>query len=60
MGATAVGVGRPYLWGLASFGQEGVEATLDILTTELRMVMSQMGATSIKGINKNSVIQRPA
>jgi 4-hydroxymandelate oxidase len=60
MGATAIGVGRPYLWGLASFGQEGVEATLDILTAEFRMIMSQMGATSIKGIDKYSVIRRPA
>jgi isopentenyl diphosphate isomerase/L-lactate dehydrogenase-like FMN-dependent dehydrogenase len=58
MGATAIGVGRPYLWGLASFGQEGVEAALDILSTEFRMIMGQMGATSIKGINANSVIRR--
>ena len=28
LGATAVGIGRPYIWGLASFGQEGVEMVL--------------------------------
>jgi 4-hydroxymandelate oxidase len=31
LGATAVGIGRPYAWGLASFGQAGVEAVLAIL-----------------------------
>ena len=31
LGATAVAIGRPYIWGLASFGQEGVERVLDIL-----------------------------
>ncbi|MFI5059472.1 MAG: alpha-hydroxy acid oxidase, partial [Candidatus Acidiferrales bacterium] len=31
LGAAAVGVGRPYVWGLASFGQPGVEAVLTIL-----------------------------
>ena len=29
MGAQAVGVGRPYLWGLGAFGQEGVERVLE-------------------------------
>src|SRR5258708_105117 len=31
LGATAVGVGRPYLWGLAAFGQSGVGGIMDIL-----------------------------
>ena len=35
LGANAVGIGRPYIWGLASFGQEGVEKVLDILRGEL-------------------------
>ena len=51
MGADAVCIGRPYLWGLASFGQVGVESVLDILRTELAMVMGQMGTPSIKDIN---------
>jgi isopentenyl diphosphate isomerase/L-lactate dehydrogenase-like FMN-dependent dehydrogenase len=58
LGATAVGVGRPYIWGLASFGQEGVDAALNILDTELKMVMQQMGAPSLAGINKNFVVDR--
>ena len=35
LGANAVGIGRPYIWGLASFGQEGVERVLEILRAEL-------------------------
>ena len=43
LGADAVGIGRPYLWGLGAFGQPGVERALDILMRELRIVMQQMG-----------------
>ncbi len=31
LGASGVGIGRPYAWGLAAFGQEGAERVLDIL-----------------------------
>lgn len=57
LGANAVAVGRPYLWGLASFGERGVEAVLGILRSELEMVMRQMGATSIGGILRASVMR---
>ena len=39
MGAQAVGIGRPYLWGLGAFGQEGVERVLEIVRTETRAAM---------------------
>ena len=58
LGATAVGVGRPYVWGLASFGQEGVETVLDILRRELQLTMRQSGVTSIKGITRNHIAAR--
>jgi 4-hydroxymandelate oxidase len=48
MGATAVGVGRPYIWGLGAFGQPGVERALELLRTELFAIMQQVGAPSIK------------
>jgi 4-hydroxymandelate oxidase len=48
MGATAVGVGRPYIWGLGAFGQGGVERVLELLRTELFAIMQQVGAPSIK------------
>jgi 4-hydroxymandelate oxidase len=48
IGATAVCVGRPYIWGLGAFGQPGVERVLDILRTELYAIMQQLGAPTIK------------
>jgi isopentenyl diphosphate isomerase/L-lactate dehydrogenase-like FMN-dependent dehydrogenase len=48
MGARAVCVGRPYLWGLGAFGQPGVERVLEILRTETRTAMQQLGAPSVK------------
>jgi 4-hydroxymandelate oxidase len=55
LGATAVGIGRPYIWGLGSFGQEGVERVHDILTRELRIVMMQMGAAKLSDISRTSL-----
>jgi isopentenyl diphosphate isomerase/L-lactate dehydrogenase-like FMN-dependent dehydrogenase len=48
MGATAVGVGRPYIWGLGAFGQPGVERVLDLLRAELSGIMQQVGAPAVK------------
>ncbi|MBI3491163.1 MAG: alpha-hydroxy-acid oxidizing protein [Acidobacteria bacterium] len=58
LGATAVGIGRAYVFGLAAFGQEGVEAVLDILRRELQMVMRQTGATSVAKITRASLVDR--
>jgi len=58
LGATAVGIGRPYLWGLASFGQAGVEAVLELLRRELEMVMRQAGTTSIEQILPAHILHR--
>lgn len=50
LGASAVGIGRPYAWGLAAFGQAGVERVLDILNLELRLAMAGCGTTAIAQI----------
>jgi len=55
LGATAVGIGRPYAWGLGAFGQPGVEAVLAILRRELQQIMRQAGTPSIAAITKASV-----
>ncbi len=55
LGAQAVFIGRPYVWGLAAFGQPGVERVLDILRIELELVMKQCGARSIAEIGRASV-----
>jgi isopentenyl diphosphate isomerase/L-lactate dehydrogenase-like FMN-dependent dehydrogenase len=58
LGATAVGVGRPYVWGLAAYGQAGAEAVLRILRDELRMSMQQAGTRSIAEITPASIVRR--
>jgi 4-hydroxymandelate oxidase len=55
MGAQAVGIGRPYLWGLGAFGQEGVERVLEIVRTETRAAMQQCGARSVRELNPSFV-----
>ena len=52
LGARAVGIGRPYVWGLAAFGQAGVERVLDILRAELQLTMRQCGTPSIGHITR--------
>lgn len=56
-GARAVGIGRPYIWGLSAFGQEGVERVLDILRAELTLTMRQMGTPSIREITAARVLR---
>jgi len=48
MGADAVAVGRPYLWGLGAFGEPGVAKVLEILRTEFRVAMAQCGVKTVK------------
>jgi isopentenyl diphosphate isomerase/L-lactate dehydrogenase-like FMN-dependent dehydrogenase len=55
LGATAVGVARPYLWGLASFGQRGVARVLELLRTELALDMGLAGVAKISDINSKLV-----
>lgn len=57
LGARAVGIGRPYIWGLSSFGQEGVERVLEILRAELTLTMRQCGVASIGQIARSSVLR---
>ncbi len=58
LGATAVCVGRPYIWGLAAFGQPGVEEVLMMLRRELELVMRQAGTASLSAITPGYVIDR--
>ena len=50
LGAQAVCIGRPYLWGLGAFGQPGVERVLGMLRFETRNAMQQLGAPAIKDL----------
>lgn len=58
IGATAIGIGRPYIWGLGAFGQRGVERVLELMQAELVMVMKQSGTTAIDKITPEFVHRR--
>jgi 4-hydroxymandelate oxidase len=55
LGATAVGIGRPFLWGLGAFGQAGVDRVLEIMQGELKLVMGNCGAQTVKAITRDRV-----
>ena len=55
IGAKAVCIGRPYLWGLGAFGQPGVERVLDMLRAETRVAMAQIGAPSLNDLKPEMV-----
>jgi 4-hydroxymandelate oxidase len=58
LGATAVGIGRPYCWGLAAFGQPGVDRVLGLVQDEFVTIMRQAGTLRISAINAKYL--RPA
>jgi isopentenyl diphosphate isomerase/L-lactate dehydrogenase-like FMN-dependent dehydrogenase len=58
LGATAVGIGRPYVWGLGAYGQAGVDRVLELLNNELRLAMIGIGARNLREITAASLIAR--
>lgn len=58
LGAQAVMIGRPTLYGLAAGGEAGVERALSILTTEFDRVLGQLGCNSVADLTPQHV--RPA
>ena len=55
LGAKAVGIGRPFLWGLGAFGQAGVDRVLEILQGELTLVMGNCGTQTVAAIERSYV-----
>lgn len=55
LGASAVLVGRAYLWGLGAFGEEGVAKVLSILRSELQLTMRQCGTPTLASITRSHV-----
>jgi isopentenyl diphosphate isomerase/L-lactate dehydrogenase-like FMN-dependent dehydrogenase len=55
LGASAVGIGRPYVWGLASFGEAGVDRVLQILDDEFITIMRQVGALNTSTRSRDNV-----
>jgi 4-hydroxymandelate oxidase len=52
LGANGVGIGRPFCWGLAAFGQPGVERVLELVQAEFETIMRQAGTLNIAAIAK--------
>ncbi|HOY78279.1 MAG TPA: alpha-hydroxy acid oxidase [Hyphomonadaceae bacterium] len=58
LGATAVCIGRPYIWGLGAFGEDGVATALRLIDEELTSTMRQTGVTKISAITRANVSKR--
>ena len=56
LGASAVGIGRPHVWGLATFGQAGVERVLELLRDELVSAMLACGCDTIANVDRSLVV----
>lgn len=59
LGARAVLIGRPYIWGLAVDGEAGVARVLRMLKAELELAMSLVGVTKVEQITR-SLVRAPA
>jgi isopentenyl diphosphate isomerase/L-lactate dehydrogenase-like FMN-dependent dehydrogenase len=55
LGAAAVQIGRPYLWGLAAFGQEGVQRVWELLAAELKLALALAGKTKCAELDPRMV-----
>jgi 4-hydroxymandelate oxidase len=58
LGARAVLIGRPYLWGLAAAGEAGVSRVLEILRTELELAMALAGCPTLDAATPSLVGSR--
>jgi isopentenyl diphosphate isomerase/L-lactate dehydrogenase-like FMN-dependent dehydrogenase len=58
LGASAVCIGRPCLWGLGAFGEEGVARVLSLLRAELTRIMQLCGTPELKDISLAALAQR--
>jgi 4-hydroxymandelate oxidase len=59
IGAAAVLIGRPYLWGLAAAGEAGVARVLEMLHAELELAMALAGCPTVAAITPGHVAQHP-
>lgn len=55
LGAKAVMIGRPVLWGLALYGQNGVEAVLNLLKSEFDLAMALTGCNNLAAITPDLI-----
>jgi 4-hydroxymandelate oxidase len=60
LGATAIGLGRTVLWGLAIHGEEGACEVLDTMRAELARAMAFCGAPTLDAVTNDLVLRSPA
>ena len=60
LGADAVLLGRPYLWGLALEGQSGVETVLRMLLAELDLTMVLSGHMTVDELDRSALALAPS
>lgn len=60
IGANAICIGRPYIWGLGAFGAAGVEKVLELIQTEYAITMRLAGVTASRHISPLSIRRRSA
>jgi isopentenyl diphosphate isomerase/L-lactate dehydrogenase-like FMN-dependent dehydrogenase len=60
LGAHAVLIGRPYVWGLAAFGQVGVQRVVELLQAEFKLSMALAGKPNIASIDAGLIKNPPA
>ncbi len=58
MGASAIGLGRPYYWASAGYGEAGIIRLLRMLDEELLHTMAQAGSPTLKMLNPSSLCRR--
>lgn len=58
LGADAVAIGRPFVYGLALEGQQGVEKVMTNLYDELKVSIALAGATSVKGLRSITLVKQ--
>ena len=60
LGADAVGIGRPYVWGLGAFGEDGVDKVIELMLDEFRIAMRQTRTTTTAQIGSRFVMEGKA
>ncbi len=55
LGATAILIGRPYMWALGAFGQEGVQRVVELLWGELGCAMGLAGTPDVAAVDRNLI-----
>jgi len=57
LGASGVMIGRPYVWGLATAGEEGIVHVLELLKKEFALAMALCGCVKVSDIKREMVIR---